>query len=516
MILPIDLHLHRQRKCVGYRGEEKIVNKNVLKVILLLFVFFLFYLQFSFAATTRNPHGILPVDCIVCHTTDSWNDPSRFQYFNHQKTNFPLTGQHRKIKCVSCHKELHFAGITTECYVCHQDIHKGELGTQCAECHNTVQWQKMTGRFEEHQRSRFPLMGAHLLLDCRSCHPRTEQGEFRGVPLECEGCHLTGYQNTVNPSHRDAGFSRHCQDCHTANTWHDIRFNHAVTGFPLLGPHKTVECQVCHVNSQYRRASLECYECHQNDFAGAKNPDHIQGGFPSTCSLCHTILTWSPATFDHNRTQFILTGTHRSVPCIQCHRNNVFAGTPVNCYDCHGNDYHAARNPNHLKAGFSTTCQECHLTEDWQQHRFPHPAFILLGAHQKITCNECHLNDVFTGIPESCQGCHTLVYNQWPDPDHQKAGFSQNCEECHSQAAWVPTSYNHDSRYFPIYSGAHRGTWKSCSNPCHPDQNRYAEFQCLTCHEHNKAESDEQHKKVPDYQYLSLACFNCHPKGKEN
>ena len=38
---------------------------------------------------------------------------------------------------------------------------------------------------------------------------------------------------------------------------------------------------------------------------------------------------------DHERTNFPLLGKHRSVPCGDCHRDGVIAGTPSACEACH-------------------------------------------------------------------------------------------------------------------------------------------------------------------------------------
>ena len=46
------------------------------------------------------------------------------------------------------------------------------------------------------------------------------------------------------------------------------------------------------------------------------------------------------------------------------------------------------------------------------------------------------------------------------------AGFSTDCLLCHNMVTWLGATFDHDSEYFPIYSGAHRGRWSSCAT-CH-------------------------------------------------
>ncbi|MDP1993997.1 MAG: hypothetical protein Q8K40_01990, partial [Ignavibacteria bacterium] len=84
-----------------------------------------------------------------------------------------------------------------------------------------------------------------------------------------------------------------------------------------------------------------------------------------------------------------------------------------------------------------------------------------------------------------------------------------------TQSAWTPSTFNHDAKYFPIYSGEHNGEWNLCSD-CHTSSSNYKAFSCINCHEHNnKAAVDEDHDGVKDYAYVSSECYRCHPKGKD-
>src|SRR5215472_5916797 len=75
-----------------------------------------------------------------------------------------------------------------------------------------------------------------------------------------------------------------------------------------------------HVNGNYNltSANTTCI-CHQADFNGTTNPNHVQSNFPTTCQQCHTTTTWGNATFDHSTTGFPLTGAHTALQCTQCH-----------------------------------------------------------------------------------------------------------------------------------------------------------------------------------------------------
>jgi hypothetical protein len=90
----------------------------------------------------------------------------------------------------------------------------------------------------------------------------------------------------------------------------------------------------------------------------------------------------------------------------------------------------------------------------------------------------------YTGTPRDCYSCHQANYAATTNPNHQAAGFPTQCQSCHTTTAWRPASFDHDGRYFPIYSGKHRGEWSSCSE-CHVSSGNYKAFECIFCHEHS-------------------------------
>ena len=53
--------------------------------------------------------------------------------------------------------------------------------------------------------------------------------------------------------------------------------------------------------------------------------------------------------------------------------------------------------------------------------------------------------------------------------------------------AWKPATFDHDGKYFPVYSGSHNGKWNACSD-CHTNNSNYAVFSCIACHEHNQTD----------------------------
>ena len=79
----------------------------------------------------------------------------------------------------------------------------------CSACHTPAGWAMSAGagRGFDHDRTGFPLRGAHAQRPCSSCH----QGQGT-PPSTCEGCHR-------DPHARRLGDS--CAECHTAAAWSD-------------------------------------------------------------------------------------------------------------------------------------------------------------------------------------------------------------------------------------------------------------------------------------------------------
>jgi hypothetical protein len=230
-----------------------------------------------------------------------------------------------------------------------------------------------------------------------------------------------------------------------------------VTGFALTGMHATLECTACHINNRFKGTPAACYGCHQKEFVAAANPPHAQGGFPHDCAMCHTTATWLGAKFDHSAfTNYPLTGMHLNLQCTQCHLNNKFAGTPVDCYSCHKADFNSTTNPNHVASGLPTDCSICHSTSGWIPSSFNHSktTFPLTGAHVTTACSTCHVNNNYTTLPVDCFGCHKADYTKTTNPNHASAGFPTDCSVCHSTTSWAGAVFDHSKTPFPL-TGAH-------------------------------------------------------------
>jgi NMD protein affecting ribosome stability and mRNA decay len=348
---------------------------------------------------------------------------------------------------------------------------------------------------------------------CISCHATT----YAGTSTLCASCHLTNYNATTNPSHVAAKFPTDCKTCHTVTAWAPSTFNHTTgTTFPLTGAHIGVTCISCH-SKGYVGTLTTCVSCHLTNYNATTNPSHVTAKYSTDCLTCHTSTAWAPSTFNHNTsTAFPLAGGHIGVACISCHAT-TYAGTSTLCASCHLTNYNATTNPSHVTAKFSTDCKTCHTVTAWLPATFNHTTgttFPIVGAHIGVSCISCHSKG-YVGISTDCYSCHVTNYNATTNPVHAAAKFPTTCLSCHTQTGWTPSTYNHDTQYFPINSGKHKGAWTLCTE-CHTTATNYAVFNCLLCHEHAKASMDSAHKGRSGYVYNSTNCLSCHPRGTTN
>ncbi|WP_346862623.1 hypothetical protein [uncultured Draconibacterium sp.] len=463
----------------------------------------------------QNPNHLaagISNECETCHETTNWT-PSKFDHT--VSTGFELSGGHSGKQCVDCHQGSTSAA-SSDCFSCHQANYneaKDHLAlgfpTNCLQCHTVNSWE--ASEFN-HNSTNFPLTGSHVATECAACHTNG----YAGTPTLCSSCHINNFNEAQNPNHLAAGISNECETCHETTNWTPSKFDHTVTtGFELSGGHSGKQCVDCHQGST-SAATSECFSCHQANYNEAK--DHLALGFPTNCLQCHTVNSWEASEFNHNTTAFPLTGAHTGTDCASCHSQG-YAGTTTLCSECHQTDYTSTSNPNHLSIGISGQCNDCHTTNPgWAPASFPdHNSYYALnGAHATISndCYLCHSGN-YTSTANTCYACHTSDYNNTSNPNHAASKFSSDCLSCHSESAWIPSTFDHDNQYFPIYSGKHNGQWNSCTD-CHTQPDNYSVFSCLTCHEHNQTDMNAKHREVSGYVYDSASCLACHPTGRDD
>ena len=378
------------------------------------------------------------LNCENCHqlNLNSWKNA------NYVHTDaFPLMGGHSNLECISCHENT-YTNTPSECIACHQNDYNSAADpnhltfafpTVCERCHNINTWTDAS--FDHLVESGFALNGAHSSIQCQECHL---DNQLTGLSRECYGCHMNDFNAVHNPDHIQGGFSRTCLDCHNENAWSPADFDHSQTAFPLTGAHASVNCTDCHTGGQYSGTPTNCYSCHEQDYLGAGDPNHVTNNFDKNCTTCHNTTSWEPANFDHSQTNFPLDGAHTGETCISCH-NNGYSNTPTECVSCHQTEYNNTNDPDHTAAQFPSTCQDCHNTSAWQPAQWDHDSQyfpIYSGRHQEEwgQCSDCHVNTSdYTQF--ECITCHAHSDKNDVDSHHTEvSGYvyeSNACYNCH-------------------------------------------------------------------------------------
>jgi NMD protein affecting ribosome stability and mRNA decay len=446
------------------------------------------------ASGTHSPHGNLNVPCQNCHTADAWKPIRAVPEFDHNQTKYPLRGLHTSVACTECHVKPVFTNVGQRCQDCHADIHKRQLGANCEQCHTVRGWQVSIRQVQQHD-NRFPLTGAHATVDCDACHKGGATSQFQTMSTDCYSCHAADFKSALDPNHATGGFSTNCALCHSTDTWLNANFDHASVGFPLTGGHAVPPrlCADCHIANNYNLTSIACVTCHLKDYQGASNPNHVAAGFAQTCAQCHNTTSWSNASFNHNLTNFPLTGMHTVPPrqCSDCHIANNYSLTTNTCVSCHLKDYQGTTNPNHVTSNFPQGCDQCHNTSSWLNATFNHNStgFALTGSHRvpPRQCSDCHANNNYTLTSTACYSCHQKDYTNAVSPvNHVAAALPTTCETCHDTNLWSDGTFNHASAGFQL-TGQHAVPPRVCTD-CHVNNNYSLNSTlCYSCHQKDYA-----------------------------
>ncbi len=350
------------------------------------------------------PHDGFPADCSLCHVGDGWHEVREDFVFDHLAvTGTPLEGAHARAECLRCHNDRGPAAVFAArgCAGCHEDVHRAQLGQDCAQCHEQEDWRPRQ-EIASHQRTRFPLVGAHASVACWRCHAGGEVGTFTPLDTACVSCHADDAARASDPDHAALGFTDDCERCHVPISWTGSFFTHP--GFALTGAHRQADCTACHAGGAYAGTPSDCYACHMDDYVAAGS-DHAT--FPTTCEDCHGTTTWEGASFSH-------------------------AGIASGCVECHLDEYTATSDPNHVSAGFPTTCEVCHDTNGWGNADFQH-SFPLAGPHRNLACADCHVApQAFSTF--SCIDCHEHRQSETDGEHDEVQGYvyeSNACLACH-------------------------------------------------------------------------------------
>jgi hypothetical protein len=353
--------------------------------------------------------GQFTQSCSECHSSMSWSGGR----FDHDKSDFKLTGAHQSITCNACHIAGHYHPTPKTCNACHEtdDEHRGSRGVDCGRCHTTTEWK--TARYDHLKETGFALVGSHAKLDCLTCH---RSGNYKEkIPKDCNGCHR------ADDAHA-ARFGGKCEDCHDNDRWKPVDYDHLGRHkFALIGAHAKISCYACHsASTAKQKLGKDCVDCHRSeDPHGGK----VKGG----CEACHGQESWrAGVSFEHDLSAFPLLGLHRVVSCTQCHTSLAYGAAPTICVDCHGReDVH--------KGGLGKKCESCHSANGWPLWNFNHAketGFALTGGHANLKCADCHREAPgATKTSSLCISCHRK-------DDRHLGAYGSQCERCHTTYSW--------------------------------------------------------------------------------
>ncbi len=349
--------------------------------------------------------GAFGPKCTNCHSTAGWKQiiQSAEDFGFHDKTRFPLRGQHTVVACRTCHgpfrgQKAVFRGLPhSQCADCHQDAHVGQLApgeagvVACDRCHSVNGFVPVLFDDVAHQKTKFPLDGSHRAIACNACHtsddklarrvsrsvraqlerqkrPIVVSSALLALPalkrvggdtgdVRCEGCHDDPHAGQFSGTIAKQG----CNGCHQTSAFQDERFNHASSRFPLEGKHQKARCGQCHPQekpkrrgqapvTRYAPLSLACAACHRDEHVG-----QLARSGTTDCARCHQSTGFRPSTFQHDdpkQTRFVLEGKHKDVLCAKCHVAVSVAGVdndgattsryrplPMDCASCHVDEH---------------------------------------------------------------------------------------------------------------------------------------------------------------------------------
>jgi len=292
--------------------------------------------------------------CQDCHTQKKWDEST----FKHDRdTRYKIEGGHKSVTCHTCHTKKIKSKVKTQwksgkqkirnCYNCHKldDVHKARNGEKCQDCHNQKSWAESS--FDHDTKTEFALNGAHKKASCQACHQSDVEGEK--TDKACYSCH----------KHKDVHKGqegKECDNCHNDSSWwlEDVRYDHELTEFPLIGQHAVIGCESCHLSSAFKDAKSACNDCHQQD-------DVHEQALGTECNLCHNSNDWLIWSFDHAKTDFKIEGAHEELHCHSCHFKTLEKNRKKKsrCIDCHNRDDIHDGN-------FGPDCENCHTQDDFK------------------------------------------------------------------------------------------------------------------------------------------------------
>jgi hypothetical protein len=247
-----------------------------------------------------------------------------------------------------------------------------------------------------------------------------------------------------------------------------LNFDHLTTGFELIGQHRDLPCESCHVNAIFKGTPTDCAACHGVGTlvrATAKPKNHILA--TDQCGACHTPVAWNPAFIvDHTQVRGNCSSCHNGtmaqgkgsthvvtdLECDACHTTLTWAGAMFNhagvtsgCAACHDNVHAMGVTATHVPIGTpATPCESCHSPTNYNTWK---PGVINHPAVSALTCASCHETANFQGMrPSTNTTAGDSRPNSTLDRIHPTTG---DCIECHNTISFLDPTVKRPSNHIP-------------------------------------------------------------------
>ena len=393
---------------------------------------------------SRSPQ-VRGSECRSCHSDHQGRDFEMIVLdpaaFDHDFTDFALSGAHRGASCDACHEQgTLFREAKSECIDCHSDddAHAGDFGEDCASCHETVQWKPASF---DHSKTEFPLIGEHEGVECSFV------SHADGLGASALRRYAHGLSE-LPPARRRARGPLRKRLCSVPRPPRLEARDLLITRRPTSRSRARTATFAARRATSIRPTKVDlatdCGSCHRLD-------DVHRGARGAACGDCHSPASWKKTRFDHEqKSGFELRGAHAEVACEACHPAGVEAPIErTGCVGCHSeDDAHAGQL---VAGGFD--CAECHAEKSWGQSiRFDHglTRFPLLGLHAAVLCEECHTDTRFADARLACVACHE-------SDDVHRSTLGRACQDCHSPNGWAVWNFDHDTQTSFALRGHHEG-----------------------------------------------------------
>jgi hypothetical protein len=261
-------------------------------------------------------------------------------------------------------------------------------------------------------------------------------------------------------------------------TPHIIEFDHTKTGYELLGFHKQVACEECHVKGVFRGTPRDCVTCHSvgSRFVTATtmSPQHFPVG-SKACGDCHVTSDWLSVNVRHD---------------------SAMAGK---CNTCHDGIHASGKSANHFSTQ-NASCDYCHTTFAWQKAYFDHSRLVSVAAGTGTFVDPITGIALTTGgqATPQCNSCHNGSQAQGPGANHIPIPAGTDCISCHGRPPTGPITLTNYSTAW-VMTGVYVHANFAISNPASPSA------RCSYCH-NNTFEVGKGGNHLP----TSGECNVCH------